>query len=227
MLRQQYLTKKLFLNYCYIILMHIALSSPASAANISNIELVGTITGKRSFAVLRIPNNSEGIYQINQTILGYTIKTISKKSVILTKGQHTVKLSLLAIKERQYYGLNTNPVASTPLKTHEYRINRNTFNSIKNDTQFWLDTVRFELQIQDGFLSGYTITKIQKNSPAELLGLVEGDIIKGINGVLIKQNTTDFIKKISLLENVNQLTLNMSHSEVDFNLKFIIEDDTN
>ncbi len=226
MLRQQYLTKKLLLNYCYFIIVNIALASTA-AANVSNIELVGTITGKRSFAILRLPNNAEGIYQLNQTILGYSIKTISKKSVVLTKKQHTVKLSLLAVKERQYYGLNNKPDISTPLKTHEYRINRNTFNSIKNDTQFWLDSVRFKLHIQDGFLSGYQITKVQKNSPAELLGLVEGDIIKGINGVLIKQNADNFIKKISLLENANQFTLNMSHSDINFNLKFIIDADKN
>ncbi|VAW96872.1 hypothetical protein MNBD_GAMMA22-1238 [hydrothermal vent metagenome] len=224
------LPRIIFLFLCYLFFVNIALAAPsiaASGADISKLELVGTITGKRSFAVLRIANKAEGIYQLNQSILGYSIKAINKKSITLAKYKQIIKLSLVPVRKRQFFGLDANPKMTAPLKAHEYRINRNTFNSIKIDTQFWLDSVHFKLEIEDGYLSGYKITNIQKNSPAELLGLVEGDIIKGINGVLIKKNADNFIKKISLLEKANHFTLNMSHENTKFDLTFIIEDDEN
>lgn len=219
-------TKILFLVNLYFAFLNIASADNLDLENsISKVELVGTITGKHALAILRLENQLEGIYQLNQTILGYTIKSISEKSVVLIKNNKFITLTLVPIKKRQYYGLNTTSDNKKTLANYEYRIKRNTFNSLHNDTQSWLDNVRMEMHIEDGYFTGYRITHIRANSPAELLGLTEGDIIKGINDVLIKQNTEKFITKINQLPNATHFTLNMRHKEVDFNLKFFIEDD--
>jgi len=198
----------------------------ASEVDFSKVELVGTITGKHTLAIIRLKDKSEGIYQINQELLGYTIISISAKSVLLKKFDKLFTLSLIAIKNRHYYGdeSDLNSKNKTTLVTYEYRINRNTFNSLHNDTQSWLDNVGMKMQIENGFFSGYEITFIKENSPAELLGLTQGDVIKGINNIMIKQNTENFIKKISTLTNAKQFTLNMKHNDTEFNLKFLIQD---
>lgn len=213
----------LFLNL-YLLFLNLASAATLNSTNaLSKIDLVGTITGKHALAILRLQNHSEGIYQINQKISGYTVTVISKKSVVLTKNKKSYTLALVAVANRHFYDINDNTSKKTTLATYEYRINRNTFNSLRYDTQSWLDNVRLEMQVENGYFSGYIMTYIRKNSPAELLGLTEGDVIKGINGILIKQNTEYFINNISQLTNARQFTLNMRHKETDFNLKFLID----
>lgn len=211
-----------FANLYFVFLSCASASNLDSGDDISKIKLVGTITGKHALAILRIENQSDGIYQLNQKILNYSIKSISEKSVLLTKYNKSITLTLIPVKNRQFY--DTNSRDETSIATHEYRISRNTFDSLHKNTQSWLNNVRMEIQLDNGYFTGYKITYIKKNSPAELLGLAEGDIIKGVNNVFIKQNTENFISNISKLRNANQLILNMRHKDIDFNLKLVIEE---
>ena len=81
-------TKILFLVNLYFAFLNIASADNLDLENsISKVELVGTITGKHALAILRLENQLEGIYQLNQTILGYTIKSISEKICSLNKKQ--------------------------------------------------------------------------------------------------------------------------------------------
>ena len=217
----------IFVHLYFTLLNFVSADNLNSENTISNIKLVGTITGKHALAILRLENKLEGIYQLNQKILDYTITSISEKSVILTIDKKSITLTLIPIKNRKYYGADSTSNNKTKLATYEYRVNRKTFNSLHNDIQSWLDNIQMKIHLDNGYFTGYRITNIKKNSPVELLGLTEGDIIKGINDVLIKQNAENFITKISQLANANQFTLNMRHKEMDFNLKFLIEDDNN
>ncbi len=212
-----------FLIFLYFMFLNLVNADNLKKNNVGiRIELVGTITGKHVLAILRIKNQSEGIYQVNQTILGYTITTITKKTVTLVKHNQSSTLTLIPVKNRKYNGLNTNP---TTLTIYEYRINRNIINSLQSDTQTWLNNIHMKMHTEDGYFTGYQITQIQENSPAALLGLAEGDIITGINNIFIKQNPEHFITKIGLLKNAKQFTLNMKNEDVDFKLKFTITDD--
>jgi len=211
-----------FANLYLVFLSFASASNQDSGNNISKIKLVGTITGKHALAILRIENQSDGIYQLNQKILNYSIKSILEKSVLLTNHNESITLTLIPVKNRRYYGANSKD--KTSIATHEYQISRNTFDSLHKNTQSWLNNVRMEIQLDNGYFTGYKITYIRKNSPAELLGLAEGDIIKGVNNVFIKQNTENFINNISKLVNAKQFILNMRHKDIDFNLKFVIEE---
>ena len=220
-------------NFFFLILLYFIFLNPVNAENlnqnndISKIELVGTITGKHVLAILRINNQSDGIYQVNQTILGYTITAITKKSVTLIKNNKSSSLALVPVQDRKYYDLNSTDTSATTLASYEYRINRNTFNSLQSDTQTWLNNIKMKIYLENGYFTGYQITKIQENSPAALLGLAEGDIIMGINNIFIKQDPEYFITKIGQLKNASQFTLNMKNEDLNFNLKFTITDDNN
>jgi len=200
-------------------------AASSSEADIENIELVGTITGKHQLAIIRVLNQSDKIYQLHQKILGYSIKSITIKTVTLEKRQKLYTLDLIAIQNRKLFTSRSMANISQVDVNFEYRINRKTFDTLSQDTQSWLDDVGLELQLDDGYWSGYKITYVRENSPAELLGLVTGDIIKGINDIAIRQNAEKFIQHISQLSNVTQFTLNMKHDNNDFTITIIIDDE--
>ncbi|MFV2059388.1 MAG: hypothetical protein ACC653_01820 [Gammaproteobacteria bacterium] len=200
-------------------------SNPTDDGEISQIELVGTITGKHVLAILRIKNDSEEIYQINQFVLGYKITAIANDSVTLTQSNKSTHLSLVPATNRKYHGNISNLNNAEKITRYEYRINRKTFNSLHNDTQTWLNNIGMKVLTEDGYFSGYQITRIKENSPAELLGLSEGDIITGINNSLIREDPNNFITKIGQLKNAKHFTLNMRNKQFIFELKFIINDD--
>jgi type II secretory pathway component PulC len=218
--------KKLF----FLIYLNFALINISNAEDlttddvISKIELVGTITGKHILAILRYDNKLEKIFQLNQSIQGYTLTTISNKSVTLTKKNKSSILLLIPNRNRKYFDTNSNTNKISIPPTYEYRMNRKTFTSLHADTQTWLNDVQMKIVIQESYFTGYRITHIQENSPAELLGLSEGDVIVGLNNTLIKQNPEDFITKIGQLKNAKQFILNMKHAQLAFKLKFIIDD---
>ncbi len=217
---------KIIIIFCFyfsLTMSALAKALDVNKTDIQTVELVGTIIGKHTLAVLRIKNQSEGIYQQNQKILGYTIKSITKQSVLLTQQYKSIRLTLVPVKNRKHPGTKHSATqANRP--SYEYRINRNTFNSLQTDTQSWLDNIRMLMHIENGYFTGYKISYIRDNSPAELLGLIKDDIIIGIDNILVKHNAEDFIKKLGKLENTNMFVLNMKRKQQEFNLVFHIDD---
>jgi len=216
--------KTIFFSFNLYIILTCSVLAANSNSQLSDLKLVGTITGKHVLAIIRVKDKSDGIYKLDQKILGYAITAITQKSVTLTKQNKTYSLNIIAIKNRLFYGINSNSKNNEIPKIIQYRINRNTFESLADDTQSWLNDVQMTMEIEKGNFTGYKIVRIQKNSPADLLGLTEGDVIRGINGILIKNNADSFIKKIGTLAKTSTFTLNMKHKQKKFDLRFIIED---
>ncbi len=138
---------------------------------------------------------------------GYTLTKLYKKYVIFEKNSKEYKLELPK-EENLTYGIeNNNSIKENiVVKEGSVAVQRDYLNTYVNDLgKVWKDIAIQEIR-ENGKIDGFKINGVNKNSVFEKLGLKKNDIIKSINGNVLK-SYADAFKIYNGINKLNYLRL--------------------
>ncbi len=170
-----------------------------AAAESSDLELIGTITGPGSVARAVIQERSEkspGIYKLWTDVYGYRLVRIKKTKVHLKSSERVIILDMYD-KSKSVSTRKPEPGVSEPPASASKREPDTAAKTVSSA----------ELKNYEGF----TVTNLPESNPLYQKGLRKGDIIKAINDTPIK-NTNDYIRKASSVVNEESIILTVERN---------------
>ncbi|XOB63363.1 hypothetical protein ACMC56_06030 [Campylobacterota bacterium DY0563] len=138
---------------------------------------------------------------------GYTLTKLYKKYVIFEKNAKEYKLELPK-EENLTYGIENNDSIKENIvvKDGSVAVQRDYLNTYVNDLgKVWKDIAIQEIR-QNGKIDGFKINGVNKNSVFQKLGLKKNDIIKSVNGNVLK-SYADAFKIYNGINKLNYLRL--------------------
>jgi general secretion pathway protein C len=171
-----------------------------------NLELIGTVCGNTTVSRAIIKNNKNrqlGMYKTGQVIAGARIKSIEENAVVLLHNGQRKMLTLNRVGANNRN--NTQPLSSS-IVGETGKVANNAFaveQSIDEaptkivHIESILNEAAIEPYLIDGRVEGLRISNLDKIPMATVLGLKDGDIIRGVNGhkLTSKQQAFQVIKK--------------------------------
>lgn len=138
---------------------------------------------------------------------GYTLTKLYKKYVIFEKNSKEYKLELPKEENLTYKIENNNSIKENiVVKEGSVAVQRDYLNTYVNDLgKVWKDIAIQEIR-ENGKIDGFKINGVNKNSVFEKLGLKKNDIIKSINGNILK-SYADAFKIYNGINKLNYLRL--------------------
>ncbi|UCE89653.1 MAG: hypothetical protein JSW10_02120 [Pseudomonadota bacterium] len=183
------------------------------------LTLVGTMTGQFPIALVRAADGSEQILGVGDRLGDLRISTIDARSMTLQgeDGPHRVSMGTRV-------GTSGIHQAGSEANGHEqrYTISRALLRDIAENPHVWLSDVSLRLEVRDGYLAGYPIQSVRKNSRAAMLGLRDGDVIRAVNGVPVRQPYL-FADTVNNLGEAGQITIELERAEALISLHYTIQ----
>lgn len=163
--------------------------TPVSVSRL-NIKLIGTVVaGDKSAAMVSVgTSKKQAVFFLKEEIQsGVTLEEVEPMEIVVNNRGKRERISLETGKRRA----KTAPVAvprraapRLPIRTDilNKKINRNHLNSQMRNFSTLLSQARVSPHFSNGKPDGFKISEIVKGSLYEEIGLMNGDIIKSVNG---------------------------------------------
>jgi general secretion pathway protein C len=194
-------------------------AQPPVVASDLRIKLLGTsqLTLSKPFAIIEDERNQQALYQLGDDIPGAgKLVAVEKSRVIINHNGQNVALELPV--DQMNAPVRANPIAAALPRVHtEEGIRR------EGDNQFVVDRRAVDQNLQNmaslftqmraipnlenGKPNGFRLSEIQPGSLFQQMGLLDGDVIKGVGG----QELSDPSKAMELLT----LMRNQSNISID------------
>ena len=152
-----------------------------------NVALLGTVVGAQQYAfavIEEVNKRKQGLYKVGDSVQGATVKRILRGKVVLRVND---KDEILTMEEEAASRPETEYVGSPDVeKEATIEVSRSDVDeSLKNVHQL-LTQARIRPHFSDGKPDGLAVSNIRPGSFFAKLGLINGDIVQGINGRNIK-----------------------------------------
>jgi general secretion pathway protein C len=188
-------------------------SSKTKEINVKNLDktdlhlkLWGTVTGKHTlaFAVIENEKKIQGLYKEGDSIEGATLRMILKDKVILrSKGKDEIlemqdrpqlvkaeisKASSSLMQKASKAFLATQNITERPPQTRKIVLNRSEIDAAVSDIGSMMTQVKISPYFIEGKANtaGLRLSGIQSGSIFQKMGLVNGDVILGVEGQQIE-----------------------------------------
>lgn len=195
-----------------------------------NLELVGTLVGKKSVAIIRNKkNDSTDLYYEGDTIIGEnaTIYRIEPMRVIIRRDGKFESLELFERMEislqpfespppppdiiggrRGRQGGEEQDIQVKKISENYFEIDRNEIENATSNLGMMMTQARIVPNIVMGEIKGYKIFAIKPGSIYDKIGLRNGDVIERINGIELKtpEDALQFFKE---LRNENRFVIDI------------------
>ena len=178
-------------------------ATTSSGISITNMILKGLYGNNNSgFVIVALKSSPKitSIVEVGEVFSGFTLKSITSKSVIFTKNSKDYILELDKSKSKGSVSKISDEVEEDNGEPKSVQRSDITFYE-KNPKQIWKDiSIR---EVKNGTeIKGFKVTRITKNSKMEKLGLKKGDIIIKANNIELKsyKNAMDIYSKIGTLD---------------------------
>lgn len=171
------------------------------------IRLYGTVTGKKSYAVIRdMKQRKQKLYAVGDVVQDAFIKQILRDKIVLTVNGKDEILNIEK-KSRRYSrtSASTRSVSKSGTKQH-ISISRSTIDNAMSNINSLMSQAKIRPHFKNGKPDGLTLSRIRRNSIFQKLGLRSGDILTGINGEDIR-SVDDALGFYNSLKNSSDLTI--------------------
>lgn len=188
-----------------------------------NLRLAGTsVWGKTAFAIIEdLAEGTQKSYRLGDTVQGFEITHIAQESVTLAKNGQEIVLEVtksatplppekLAWKiDDNQWGLSTEKVAE----------------KISNIDQY-VGQVAVYQHYEGAEPSGFAIHHIAEGNDIEAMGIEDGDIIRGVNGLEIN-DMTDVLKAVYELSDAREFQVEIERNNETQTLSYELDSDSN
>jgi len=181
------------------------------------LKLLGTVTGdgKKAYAVIQEEKeNQQNLYKIGDTIQQASLKAILREKIILNvNGTDEV----LTIEKIRSTGNRKTPRrisrARTAAPRQHITLERSQIENAVKDMNSLMKSVSIRPHTKNGKPDGLRLTRIQRNSIFNRMGLKRGDIIYGVDGENI-ESVDDALALYTKLKNASNVTLEIKRRGV-------------
>jgi len=197
-----------------------------------NLKLWGTVAGQPedSYAIIEDTKRSkQGLYRKGDAIQNAEVKMILRKKVVLSVNG---KDEILLMEE----GKNKRKSSPSRLKRPDHvranygqedidesiNVDRSKINSALKNINQLMSQVKVRPHFKDGVPSGLLLSHIQRNSIFKEMGLLNGDIVKGVNGKEIK-SVDDALKFYENLKNSASVDLQIERKGEEMSIGYQID----
>lgn len=175
------------------------LDTPVAKQEVTNLILLGTITGPRSIARALIKNKSEKkpqVFKLYSDVYGYKLHKIKNFEVHLKTGEKISILNMYGEKEDKSPSSSfKRPSLSGKAKGKKGTISRAELNQkMKGSMDQLLKGIRVGPYRVNGKIQGFKLFKVRPSNFLYELGARSGDVVKRINGQPI--NSTEQLYKM-------------------------------
>jgi general secretion pathway protein C len=168
-------------------------SAGSAKKSMLDVELVGTIVVNdpaRSVAAIKLKKEKKvEAFVINDVVLGKaTVVSIARKKVIM-KNNVTGGLEYIELKEGKVEDLSTRDITKTGIRRvseDHILVDKGEVDRAMENINELLMQARAVPHMENGKVAGFKIFGIRPGSLYEKLGAKNGDVIKNVNGVDIK-----------------------------------------
>ena len=208
-------------------------AQPPVVASDLRIKLLGTsqLTLSKPFAIIEDERNQQALYQLGDDIPGAgKLVAVEKSRVIINHNGQNVALELPV--DQMNAPVRANPIAAALPRVHtEEGIRR------EGDNQFVVDrrAVYQNLQnmaslftqmraipnLENGKPNGFRLSEIQPGSLFQQMGLLDGDIIKGVGGQELS-DPSKAMELLTLMRNQSNISLDLIRGGRPVELNFEI-----
>lgn len=155
------------------------------AESVSNLTLLGTITGPSSIARAMIKKNADNkieIYRIGSDISGLRLVRIDNTKVYLKSGESVQTLDMYGPKDTGGGAPQQNTATPQGGNIKQTISRAEIMQKIQNNMDNMIKGMRAGPYREDGVIQGYKIFALTNESPLYEMGIRGGDVIKRING---------------------------------------------
>jgi len=192
----------------------------------SGMELVGTLLGlpKNSIALIKA-DGEVGAYHLKETVKGSIILKINRKEVIIERNGMKEKLvmeevsKVVSLQAPQVTQGDSSGIQQ--VSSNKWVLDRKKL-PIKNISTF-MRQCRLIPHSVGGRPAGFKITGIIKGSIIDKIGLMDGDIIKRVNGDEIK-TPEDAYRAYQRLQTENKIVLDLERNGAVTPLSYEVKD---
>lgn len=193
------------------------------SATAPNLRLAGTsVWGKTASAVIEdLAEGKQGSYRLGDTIRGFRITNISKKSVTLTKNGQEIVLEVTKSSdplppERLAWKIDDNQWGLSAEQVTE---------RISNIDQY-IGQVAVVQHYEGAEPSGFIVHHLAEGNDIEAIGFEDGDVIKAVNGLEIN-GMTDVLKAVYELSDEREFQVEIQRNNETETLSYELDADSN
>ncbi|HRX15389.1 MAG TPA: type II secretion system protein N [Spirochaetota bacterium] len=195
-----------------------------SPAPVSDLSLLGTITGPASIARALISKRGEKnseIFRIGQNVYGYTLTWIETTKVYLKKNDQKMILDMYPPKNAFKPASSSSSSSGSSMTTTLSR------SELKQNLKGSMDTMLKGLVVspyrKDGQIVGYRLKRVSSQNMLYKYGMRSGDILQKINGHQIT-STQKLFELWQTIPEESKVIIEINRRGNDETLEFIIND---
>jgi len=167
-------------------------SSPSEQEPVSEINatLIGTVSGseKRNFAIFSDQNGHHEVFGVGDSVFGMgRLDQVKKDGAVIMRNGRRVEIRLIdttSLKELSSPNVAVADLSTAvqPVGSESYVLNREMLQrAIENPNQI-MTQARLLPYVVEGSVQGFVLSEVRPGGIYESLGLLEGDVLVGING---------------------------------------------
>ena len=207
---------------------------PAKTPQIETLEptslkvaLLGTVAGDQRSAVAVIEETDkrkQGLFRVGDSVQNAIVKMILRGKVVLRVGEKDEILTMAepSSKKKSTRGKPSPQPRPEPEEDKAITISRAEIEKNLKDVNTLLSQARIRPHFKDGKADGLAVYQIQKDSVLSTLGLRDGDIVQGVDDVVI-QSPDDIISVYRKLESGSEISIKINRKGQDKTLNYVIE----
>lgn len=190
-----------------------------------NLKAIYSTTSNSGWIIIEDKTSKKStILQQFENFNGYILTKLFKKYIIFEKNSKEFKLEL-PHEENINYDIKTKNDSiqeNIVVKDGNISVKRDYLNSYTKDlNKVWKDIAINDIR-KNGEIEGFRINAVNKNSVFDKLGLKKGDIIKSVNGKIIK-SYGDAFSLYNGVNKLNYLTLEVLRDNESVELNYEID----
>jgi type II secretion system protein C len=175
------------------------------------LDLKGTVVGdvKYCFAIIdEKGKNKERLYKVGDTIIGAKLVRIMRNAVVLKTGDKEKILKMAEMKETP---ILPSPPTSSPERDARtsmgtITVNKSDIGSDLKDMGTLLRQAQVRPYFSGGIPDGFMVSNIRQGGIYQKMGLIDGDILQGINNRKM-QSADDMVELYNTLKSGSGLTM--------------------
>ena len=186
----------------------------------ADLQLLGTIAGRPRVSLALIAQKSKGnqvkVYTIGENVGNYTVSSIEPRLVRLDKeGQE--EILRMPTDPSELAKINTDFEATQvadgirQISDDTIQVDRNLVEDSFENMGKLMRQARVMPHLKNGKIDGFKVYRIKENSLYKKIGLVNGDIIKRVNGMEI-QGPEDGLKLFDIFKNSKSISLDLERN---------------
>ena len=198
------------------------------------VALLGTVAGDQSSSVAVIEETDkrkQGLFKVGDSVKNAIVKVILRGKVVLRVGEKDEILTMEDSSAKKAMtgrgGRTPSPSVPLPEPSSEpeeatIALSRAEVEASLKDVNALLSQVRIRPHFRDGKADGLSIQQIQKDSIFSRLGLINGDIVQGVDDQMI-QSPDDIISVYSRLESGSEVSLKINRRGKQKTINYVFE----